>query len=574
MRAVLSGAENAISELIADPDEEASDRREQKIGGRSFDDVLPEEKIPSCLLPPNNEAIRQSSLILAYARTKESKQQEIGIDTGSTGTQPSISTVAKIHDELLKEGHERYCVSDENAFVLSNGVGTQPEQRRLLHFVIESADKFVVITSYAVRPTQGLEEGMISDTSFSFLESLAKRQDDKDFTFVFLYNKSEHWQNALIWQKRTDISMNPAQIAKGKPSWQKVIKAYNQSQKEESLKIRNLNCNIFFVAAQPKGLGGSNHNKFYINDNGVVATLGANTGSINKPTCFDSGCIVLSKKLASSQRHYFCDEMLKTAGHYSRLSMRDGEPLLVRLQDTSEIQESIRSLTVSDPIADGEIVNERLKSCLEENGLSSRGTKAEVLFLQNAGSGYRNMFSERRKINKTPVGSAVCQLFDEAKPGDTLKLINKHWGSEGRSLVAHAVGRGVNVQIVTEQKEYERFNEMARKLKGKGASDAKPGQSGQLTVLPCLTGSGFANRHGLNAIDVPHGKTYILMRTDGSQLITTGTYNLNGHSHWRSQENLMLIQTEGNELTQSLFDELWESANAVAKRMEEKEVDE
>ena len=173
----------------------------------------------------------------------ENSIDEIGVERDKVGSSTFASPdllISRLHTCLIKAGHEKYCFYDENAIVLSHSIGSEHEQKSLIKATIESADKFAIITSYGIRPIAGKREGQISDTMFAILESLAKRQNDKDFSFVFFYNKSLAVQNFILKRKCTEISMNDAENAKGTPSWPQVVNAYNAQQTNESLKIKTL----------------------------------------------------------------------------------------------------------------------------------------------------------------------------------------------------------------------------------------------------------------------------------------------------------------------------------------------
>ncbi|GKT01297.1 hypothetical protein AVKW3434_17930 [Acidovorax sp. SUPP3434] len=59
-----------------------------------------------------------------------------------------------------------------------------------------------------------------------------------------------------------------------------------------------------------------------------------------------------------------------------------------------------------------------------------------------------------------------------------------------------------------------------------------------------------------------HAKNYILERRDGSSIVMTGSYNLDGQSHYRPNENLMLFETRGHAVKEALFGDLYDGCTS------------
>lgn len=233
-------------------------------------------------------------------------------NTVSTTSQPeqpveNIMTprgISTLHNSL--EHFDNKNVQLGEAMILSSGINSEKDRQRMLETIIEGANKFAIVTTYGIRP---LDNGKLSATIKSLLGSIASKQDDPNFTLAFLYNKST-WQQNLVVGKRTAISQ------KDPNQWDELVKTYNEeATKEGGTRIEHLKCKVFFIAEKPSGLTGSHHNKYLINDNGMMATLGASLGNKTKSQWFDSGAMFLSKQLVTSQRDYFLDMMESHHGH-------------------------------------------------------------------------------------------------------------------------------------------------------------------------------------------------------------------------------------------------------------------
>ncbi len=60
-----------------------------------------------------------------------------------------------------------------------------------------------------------------------------------------------------------------------------------------------------------------------------------------------------------------------------------------------------------------------------------------------------------------------------------------------------------------------------------------------------------------------HAKNHLLTRNNGSHVFMTGSYNLDGQSGCRSNENLMMFETADTTLRKALFDELHEGSDGL-----------
>lgn len=457
---------------------------------------------------------------------------------------------------------------DPDCLVLPNGINSESEQQRLIATTIESADKFAVITSYGVRP---IENGRISATTMAILKAVAERQDDEDFSFTFMYNKST-WQQNMVVGKRTNVSQNPgprtlrAAVPDG---WSELINAYNEQADEHgSTPITNLRCNVFLVAEKPESIAGSHHNKFCLNDRGFAATLGASIGNKTKSNWFDSGAMVLSQPLATSQRNYFSNTMLAHGGHVSRLQVADGQPSLQRLADATAVQQAVAS-EISSPVnqpADDEEdqaqIVPALAEALQRNHFSTEPSAGKVMWLQNEGS------LERSRLAK-PIGKALHHMFNQARAGDTLCLRNCSIGSIKDWAMA-ALQRGVNIKILgpVNKSDSTYYGDLGKLFAAKADAEAD-GQPvvplGELEFRvfnpdPELRDLHDYDREIEDAVD--HAKVYLLEGPDTTCLMT-GTHNLDGQSFKRSNENMMVIEPADNALPNSLFHEIWQGCPAI-----------
>lgn len=474
-----------------------------------------------------------------------------------------------IYAELTKAGQTKYCHYDSEAFVLLSCPGSEEQQKKLIRATIASADKFAIMTSYLVRPRMDDDPNKISAAMFTILEFLSKKQNDKEFSFVFLYNENHLQNNPVIMsflnmEGPAKMSLDSATYKKGATTWPEVIEAYNRQQSNDDLKIQSLDCNVYFIAAKARGLAGSHHNKFCINDRGIAATLGASIANKTKDNWYDSGCITLSQTLASKQRDYFVDELVGNHdGRYRQLKMQDGKPIMEKLEDASKIK-GLKDIPVKNPMnesSDGEAPSglEALKQILADCGLSPKGAKRKVLWIQNPSHSYKNALCSGGGIDGKPIGYALCRLFDSAEPGDTINIFNKTIGSEGFDLIAKALAKGCNVNILINAGGKKSLEIKAEKF----FSQKKSNETGKLTIKPFSPNEKFSEDQKLNNKKEPvgHGKTYILVKQNGARVIMTGTYNLDGQSHYRSNENVMVTTTYDDELSKILFDDIYEGSS-------------
>jgi len=502
--------------------------------------------------------------------------------TASSSQAPNLEDIGNITDDiyaaLTKAGQEKYCHYDANAFVLSSSIGSEDQQKNLIRMTIESADKFAIMTSFAIRPRLGDDPNKISPTMFTILEQLSKRQHDKNFSFVFLYNENYFQYLRELAKSATNPQFDKTLIAKislssetnieGVTTWPGIVTAYNREQSNDELKIQTLDCNVYFIAAKARGLAGSHHNKFCINDSGVAATLGASIANKVKDNWYDSGCITLSQTLASRQRDYFVDELVgKHEAGYRQLKMQNGIPIMEKL-DISKIK-SLKEIPVRnrmDESSDGGVPSglEAFKKTLTDCGLSPKGARGKVLWIQNTSHGYKNMMSTGGQIDGKPIGYAVCRVFDSAESGDSINIFTKTIGSEGFDLIANALAKGCNVNILIDAGNQAPLEKQA----GKFFSQQKSNKTGKLTIKPFSPNEEFSTAQKFNNKKAPfaHAKTYILVKPSGAKVITTGSYNLDGQSHYRSNENLMVITTRDDELSKILFDDIYDgSSGAITK---------
>jgi hypothetical protein len=505
---------------------------------------------------------------------------------------------------------------DDKAFVFNKGVSSEPEQIRLMKATIESADKFAAVTTYGIKPIE--RGGKVTTTMHGVLAGLAQKQDDPEFNFVFLYNKSVGIQNKVTGGKRTQVSLNPENHKQ--QQWPQVLDAYNKQIVDEynkaikagkipgsgvqnvaelgqqskdalqalvkaghisGLPITDLKAKVYMVAATP-GIGGSHHNKFAINDSGFAATLGASIGNTSKPSWFDSGAVSLSQKLAESQRNYLLDILLPQGKHIGMLTMENGQSgveVALKSAQTKNLREqmdtTIRGIEIKDPFGQGaeRPLNDKLESGLRSSGFlkegeSVQGHQAKIAWIQNKGS---NLEPREAK----PIKQALEHLFKQAKPGDTLLLRNNAFNATAQKLVAEAISRGVNVRILAPTKT--KVHDAALLFKDiqsvKTKVDALPanGKAGKLEIHVFNPTKTLRDAHEFDPGGRPvndHAKVYALKRQDPSEpsLLLTGTHNLDGQSFKRSHENVMLMESTDTHLTDSLFDEFWDNTPEMNKQ--------
>jgi len=505
---------------------------------------------------------------------------------------------------------------DSNAFVFNKGVASEPEQMRLMKATIQSADKFAAVTTYGIKPIDS--KGVVTNTMHAVLAGLAEKQDDSNFNFVFLYNKSVGLQNKVTGGKRTQVSLNPDN--KKQDHWPQVLNGYNRQVLGEynkavkngaipgpefknvgdlgrlpksqlqsfaqaghisGLPITDLKANVYMVAADP-GIGGSHHNKFAINDSGFAATLGASIGNTSKGSWFDSGAVTLSQKLASSQRDYLLNTLMPEGKHIGLLKVENGEADVQAATKASDVRamrdtmtETIKGAEIKEPFADGDgqQLNDALASGLRTSGFLKpeegvEGTRAQVAWVQNTGTTIE-------PLSAKPIKQALEHLFKEAKPGDTLQLRNNAFNGVAQKLALDAIARGVNVQILAPTKT--KLHDAAVLFKDiqslKNKVDSLPANkgAGKLEIHVFNPNQGLRDAHDFDPGGRPvndHAKVYALKRSDPSEasILLTGTHNLDGQSFKRSHENLMFMESKDTNLTSSLFGEFWDATPAMSKQ--------
>ena len=505
---------------------------------------------------------------------------------------------------------------DDNAFVFNKGVTSEPEQIRLVKATIESADKFAAITTYSIKPLE--ENGKVSNTMHGVLAGVAEKQNDPEFNFVFLYNKSKGFQNMVTGNKRTQVSINPENSKQ--PQWPEVLDAYNKQIVDEynkavesdaisgkkmstaaefenltqaklqtlvnsghisGLPITDLKAKVYMVAADP-GLGGSHHNKFCINDSGLAATLGASIGNKSKPSWFDSGAVTLSQKLASSQRNYLLDTLIPEGEHIGLLKLSDGksgiDAAITKKQVKSvreKLDSDIRPIEIKDPLIgdDEKQLNDKLEYGLRSSGFLKEdegvhGHYSKVACIQNKGS---NLEPRDAK----PIKQALEHLFKEAKAGDTILLRNCVFNSTAQKLVFKAISSGVNVKVLAPTRT--KLNDAAllfkeiQGVKNKVDRLSPDSGAGKLEVHVFNPNQDIRDAHDFDPGGRPindHAKVYALKRKDPqeSTILLTGTHNLDGQSFKRSHENVFYIESKDKNLTDSLFDDFWDGTPEMTKQ--------
>lgn len=472
-----------------------------------------------------------------------------------------------IHEDLASRWPARYCHVDDHALVLNTVPSSEDRQKKLIRMTIESAERFAILTTYNIHPTQDHAPGHVSGTTFAMLESLARKQHDKDFTFVLLYNDNKLQTMTGVAPiaaaiTRTTVparmSLKSRSNAPGKITWPAVVEAYNRQQNDAQLRLGAVKCGIYFVAAEPKGIAGSHHNKFCINDQGVAATLGASIANKTKDGWMDGGCITVSASLATRQRDYFLDELMgEHAVRCARLRMVGGEPAMDPVGDPASIRARVGG-AVRSPLdlggAGSQAAMARFGDALCDADVPLEGDRRKVLWIQNPSDGYRNVFSMGGSIEGKPIGRAFATVFRSAVAGETIDIASTRVGTEAFSLIAEALSKGCNVNILVNHSARREVEDLARGLYGHSAT-LPPGQ---LTIKSYAPNEHLVRQQNLNARQeqVLHAKNYVLTRHDGSCVVMTGSYNLDGQSHYRSNENLMMFEAPDTTFRRVLFDDI------------------
>ncbi|GKT01295.1 hypothetical protein AVKW3434_17920 [Acidovorax sp. SUPP3434] len=435
---------------------------------------------------------------------------------------------------------------------------------------IDSAKRFAILTSFNVNPTKDHEPGHVSATTFAMLESLAKKQHDSYFKFVFLYNDNKLQRNALVsaivgQNVTANMSLKSKSQIPGTITWPAVVESYNRQQCVEELRIGHVKCGIYFVAAKAKGAAGSHHNKFCINDQGVAATMGASIANKTKGGWMDGGCIAISAELASSQRHYFLDELI--GGHAvqcAQLQMDGGTPSMAPVQDLTALQ-ALADIEVRSPLDMGvpgaEATLARFQNALNGAGVLLKGGRHKVLWVQNPSDGYKNMFSTGGHIEGKPIGRAIASIFRSAVAGESIDIVGKKIGTEALAMIKEALSKGCHVNVLVDHSSRSWVEYAARHFYAEKTAKSR----GSLTVRHYEPSARLAREHHLDTEheQVLHAKNYVLTRNDGSYVLMTGSYNLDGQSHYRSNENLMVFESTDADLRKSLFDDLYYGSNST-----------
>ncbi len=144
----------------------------------------------------------------------------------------------------------------------------------------------------------------------------------------------------------------------------------------------------------------------------------------------------------------------------------------------------------------------------------------------------------------------------------TLDIAGKKLGTEAFGLIGETLARGCNVNILVDRSSRGLVDFAARRLYG---DKAKP-PAGHLTVKHYAPGEPLAHELQINlrSETVLHAKNYLLTRSDGSCIVMTGSYNLDGQSHYRSNENLMVFETSDPTLRRALFDDIYQGSDGEA----------
>jgi len=187
-----------------------------------------------------------------------------------------------------------------------------------------------------------------------------------------------------------------------------------------------------------------------------------------------------------------------------------------------------------------------------------------VLWIQNPSNGYRNMFSTGSRIEGKPIGRALAAVFRGAAAGDTLDITGKKIGTEGFALIAKAVSKGCNVNILVDRANRFLTEQLARHCLA-GLATRAPGR---LTIRHYAPNEQLVRQQQLNTRRDPvlHAKNYVLTRSNGSCIVMSGSYNLDGQSHYRSNENLMIFETTDAKFREALFSDLYAGSDSPVSR--------
>lgn len=463
----------------------------------------------------------------------------------------SVSDLKKIEEKIKKSKVQKEQFQyNKEVYVIDKGINSIYEQCALIKTCISTAKDLVIITSYTVRPLDK-KNSSISETLRVILESIAERQDDSNFTLCFLYNKSHWLENLALGYKRTTVSQKST---KNKPSdWEKIIDIYNkeENEKKNGKPIKNLKCKFILIGAKAEHLAGTHHNKFLINDRGLVATLGVSIGNKTKFNSFDSGAVVLNMDLAKTQRDYFLKFMLPNGAAISILKKGSNDYAKLVLENKNYVKNIVNKVSF---LTDTNY--RKITDTLKKYNISTNGKISEILWLQNTGS--LNALSKTEK----PIGKSIEYMFENAPFGSTICIRRGNiYDTSIKKWVLDALKRGVNVNILTSKNtsilKYLNFLAANKKL-----------YTGKLEIRfmepPKETWIKYKfNPKNLKIND--HAKVYILRLQNGKNaFVMTGTHNLDSQSFKRSNENLLVVNNNCN-LAKSLFDDFWDSLKTKEK---------
>jgi phosphatidylserine/phosphatidylglycerophosphate/cardiolipin synthase-like enzyme len=174
------------------------------------------------------------------------------------------------------------------------------------------------------------------------------------------------------------------------------------------------------------------------------------------------------------------------------------------------------------------------------------------------------MFSMRGRIEGKPIGRAFAMVFRSAAAGDTFDIAGKKVGTESFSLIAKALSKGCHVNLLVNHGCRMWVEYRARRL----YADRAAMPPGRLTIRHYAPNEHLVRQQNLNAgkEHILHAKNYVLTRRDGSCVVMTGSYNLDGQSHYRSNENLMVFEAPDAGLRRALFDDLHGGSDSKVSR--------
>lgn len=447
---------------------------------------------------------------------------------------------------------------DTEARVLSTVPSSEFYQKQLVSMAIKTARNFAVVTSYQISPSQDRNPNHVSASIFVMLEALSVRQKDKNFAFAFMYNSNELESYKLVSSLagRTPITKVTFEESSQERTvtWQAVVERYNHQQSNPALRIHDLQCKVFFIEAVATGLAGSQHNKFVLNDQGVAATLGASIGNRTKDHWLDGGAIAISEGLVKQQLNYFFEQTRMHQTKCAQFEASNGElkavPVNVEVLKGYFVQDGVKSPK-----------DEQLSTLLSEFDYQLPENRHDVLWVQNPPSGYTNMLTARKGMSGKPIGFALSAVFSSANAGDTLCITAKKVGCEAFSLISNVLKKGADVKLLVDLGFRPMLERRAKWFYAGGGSKLM----GRLFVKHYQPNEALVERYHLNTSDqgVLHAKNYILTRQgQNHHVVMTGSYNLDGQSHYRSGENMMLLHTDDATFRNVLFDDFYDHSDS------------